>query len=90
MALNPKSGRPLHLSNLKQRSYKARGGGRGGRSHLRNSSGLSDDDGNLCDVVISPSKELEEAEERGFLERKRGTAQIISVAAGGAQPRRQP
>lgn len=91
VTINPHRGRPLRLANV-NRNSKTRSGGRGGRGFQRPKERLIEDEetGNrLCDVVISPSKELAEAEECGMLGRKRGTVYPKSVAAEGSQPRRQ-
>lgn len=85
VTLNPNSGRPLHLFNLKTRGSKPRWGGHGAMSFNRSGYTPCIDERNpleLCDVVISPSKELVEAEECGMINRKRGYSNAKIVAVG--------
>lgn len=62
---------------------KTRGGGRlgGGSPHPRAVHGRENSDfDNQCEVTMSPSKEMEEAEERSLLSRNR-RASSVSLAA---------
>ncbi|KAM1949580.1 hypothetical protein ACFX15_009619 [Malus domestica] len=58
---HPNYGHPLHLSNLKKKSSRLRGRNRGGRSTATSYVDLEQQEGQWCEVVVSPSKEMEEA-----------------------------
>lgn len=93
VSFNPKRGRPFHLSNLNYCGSKTRGDGRlgGGSPRLRAvHRGENLDFDNLCEVTISPSKEMEEAEERGLLGRNRRASSISSAVVDRVQLHRQP
>lgn len=63
----PNCGRPLQLSNLKKKNSRVKGGGRKGRSTVSIHVDPRKMEGQLCEVVVSPSKEWEEAERCGLL-----------------------
>lgn len=74
----PTYGRPLHLRNLKKKSSRVRRGGHEGRSTVTFHVDLGQLENQLCQVVVSPSKELEKAERCGLLGKRRGTTKLVS------------
>ena len=67
VAMNPNRGRPLHLSNLKKRNSKLSAEDRGGKTQVRGNLADAVEDNKLCEVVISPSKKMEDAVAMGLL-----------------------
>ncbi|KAM1001188.1 hypothetical protein FF1_007732 [Malus domestica] len=80
----PTKNPPVHLSNLKKRTPKPRGGSCGRKAHLRSQSVSLKEWYDLCDVVISLSKEKDEAKENGLLGRGRTNTKMLSVEANRA------